>query len=121
MENKKMICIVCPIGCHLEVMMDSKSETGYIVKGARCDKGKVYGVKELSNPTRLITSTVKIKGGNLPRLPVRTDKEIAKGKIFECMSIINQVELESPVKMGQIIIENILGTESNIIASRSIN
>lgn len=45
MENKKMICIVCPIGCHLEVMMDSKSETGYIVKGARCDKGKVYGVK----------------------------------------------------------------------------
>lgn len=116
-----MICIVCPIGCHLEIIVDSKSETRYTVKGAKCDKGKVYGVKELSNPTRLITSTVKIKGGNLPRLPVRTDKEVPKDKIFECISIINEVELETPIKMGEIIIENILGTESNIIASRSIN
>lgn len=121
MEKKEMICIVCPVGCHLEIFMDSNSETGYTVKGAKCDKGKAYGVKELSNPTRLITSTVKIKGANLPRLPVRTDKEVPKDKIFECMSIIDEIELEGPVKMGQIIVENILGTESNIIASRSMS
>lgn len=116
-----MVCIVCPVGCHLEVVLDPEAELGYTVNGAICDRGKAYGIKEMTNPTRLITSTVKIKGANLPRIPVRTDKEIPKDKIFECMKIINQVELEAPVKMGQIIVEDILGTGSNIVASRSMN
>lgn len=120
MERREIICIACPIGCHLEVISDPESETGYIVNGAQCDRGIVYAIKEMSNPTRLLTSTVKIKGGNLPRLPVRTDNPIPKGKIFDCMKIINEVEVEVPVEMGQILVENILGTESNIIASRSL-
>ncbi|NLY45806.1 MAG: DUF1667 domain-containing protein [Tissierella sp.] len=115
-----MICIVCPIGCHLEVIEDATSESGYIVKGHKCDKGRVYGIKEMINPTRLITSTVIIKGGNLPRLPVRTDKEIPKNKIFDCMKIINEIEVEAPIKMGDILVENILETGSNIVASRSL-
>ncbi|WFA08381.1 DUF1667 domain-containing protein [Tissierella sp. Yu-01] len=121
MEKKEMVCIVCPIGCHLEIIVDAKSETGYTVSGSQCDRGKTYGIKELSNPTRLVTSTVKIIGGNLPRLPVRTDKEIPKDKIFECMKIINVSEIQAPVEMGQIIVENILGTNSNLVASRSLH
>lgn len=120
MKKREIICIVCPIGCHLEVIEDPTSESGYMVTGHQCDKGRIYGIKEMTNPTRLLTSTVKIKGGNLPRLPVRTDTEIPKSKIYDCMKIINEIEVEAPIKMGQIIVENILETESNIVASRSL-
>ena len=114
-----MICIVCPVGCHLEVINDAKSETGYTVNGATCRRGEVYGVKEITNPTRVITSTVKFKGGLIRRLPVRTDSDIPKDKIFDCIKIINAVEVQAPVEVGQVIIENILGTGVNIVASRS--
>lgn len=120
MEKREMICIVCPVGCHLEVLENKESESGYIVNGAGCKRGEVYGVKELSNPTRTLTSTAKLKGGNLPRIPVRTDREIPKNKIFDCMRIINDIVLEVPVKSGQILVENILGLDVNIISSRSV-
>lgn len=84
MAKKEMICIVCPIGCHLEVTEDKSVEGGYKIDGATCKRGKLYGVKELTRPTRLLTTTVKIEGGDLPRLPVRTKEEIPKGKILEC-------------------------------------
>jgi CxxC motif-containing protein len=121
MEKRELVCIVCPIGCHLEITETAESETGYIVTGANCKRGEAYGIKELSNPTRLLTSTAKIKGGSLPRLPVRTDKEIPKDKVFDCMKIINELELEAPVKMGEIIKSNIFDSDVNLIASRSMD
>lgn len=121
MESRDMICIVCPVGCHMEIIEDRSTESGYKVEGATCKKGQVYGIKELSNPTRLLTSTVKITGGSLPRIPVRTDSEIPKDKIFEVMEIINKIELQAPVKMGQILEANILGLDVNIISSRSVS
>lgn len=121
MEKREMVCIVCPVGCHLEILEDEKNESGYSVLGAACKRGEVYGVKELSNPTRTLTSTVKLIGGAYPRLPVRTDKEIPKDKIFDCMMIINEIKLEVPVKIGQILAENIFGLDVNIISSKSMD
>lgn len=121
MDKKDMICIVCPIGCRINVVEDETIEGGYRVDGANCKRGKLYGVKELTRPTRLLTTTVKIDGGGLTRIPVRTDKEIPKDKIFDCMRLINDVELKVPVKMGQVVIENILDLDVNIIASRSMD
>jgi len=121
MESRDMVCIVCPVGCHMQIIEDKESETGYLVTGAGCKRGPIYGVKELSNPTRLLTSTVKINGGILPRIPVRTDIEIPKDMIFEVMEVINSIELTAPVKMGQILAENILGLGVNIISSKSVS
>ncbi|NLC02954.1 MAG: DUF1667 domain-containing protein [Tissierellia bacterium] len=121
METKEMICIVCPVGCHMQISEDKESETGYRVTGATCNRGPIYGVKELSNPTRLLTSTVKIHGGILPRIPVRTDTEIPKNKIFEVMEVINSIELNAPIKMGQILADNVLGLGVNIISSKSVS
>jgi CxxC motif-containing protein len=121
MESRDMVCIVCPVGCHMQIIEDKESETGYLVTGAGCKRGPIYGVKELSNPTRLLTSTVKINGGILPRVPVRTDIEIPKDMIFEVMEVINSIELTAPVKMGQILAENILGLGVNIISSKSVS
>lgn len=74
-----LICIVCPKGCHLHV----DEENGYAVTGNSCPRGADYGKKELVNPTRVITSTVKITGGIHHRLPVKTDRDIPKAMIPE--------------------------------------
>lgn len=118
-NKRKMICIVCPIGCKIEVSQDSGGE-GYFVTGNQCNRGVEYGIEELTNPTRILTSTVKLVNAELKRLPVRTDIPIPKKLIFECMKELTSVEVYAPVKAGTILISNILGTEANIIASRSV-
>ena len=120
MEKREMVCIVCPVGCRLEIFEDDKSKSGYIVENAACKRGEIYAVKELKNPTRVVTSTVKIKNGLLNRLPVKTDGTISKDKIFECMEIINSIEVDAPIKVGHIIVENVLSEGVNIIATRSM-
>ncbi len=118
MANEKLICIVCPIGCHLEV---DTSQEEYKVAGAVCKRGERYAIKELKSPTRLLTTTVRTKNLKTKFIPVRTDVEIPKDKIFECMKEINAIIVTEPIKMGDILIENILDTGVNIIASRSAN
>ncbi|MBS4534450.1 DUF1667 domain-containing protein [Clostridium sp. D2Q-14] len=93
---------------------------GYKISGNKCKRGFNYGIKEMTNPTRVITSTVKIKYGLLPRLPIKSDGEVPKGKIPRCMEIINQVTIQTPIYIGDIIIPNILDTGINIIASRDM-
>lgn len=120
MGKKEMICIVCPLGCQLEVTEDSSNPKGYIVKGNKCNRGEAYGIKEMSNPTRVLTTTVKLKNAYLKRLPVRTDTPIPKALIASCMKEINRIEVEAPVKAGSILIQNILNTGANVITARSI-
>ncbi len=119
MEGREIICIVCPVGCQMEVVEDAGPK-GYLVTGNACARGEKYGIKELTNPTRMLTTTVKIKGCPQRRLPVRTDTAIPKEMIFPCMKLLDGIEAEAPVAMGGIIVENILDTGANIIAARSI-
>lgn len=111
-----VICIVCPKGCHLSV----DEENGYEVTGFGCERGKEYGKKELVNPTRVITSTVKVKGGIHSRCPVKTNSDIPKPLIKEAMELLNDVELISPVKVGDIVVKDILGTGVDFVAARNI-
>jgi len=120
MEVKDMICIVCPLGCKLKVIKDDTSEAGYAVEGNKCFRGVDYGVKEMTNPTRVLTTTVSIVDASLKRLPVRTSGTIPKSLIKEAMELINKVEAKAPVKVGDVIIKDILNTGVDIIASRSM-
>lgn len=119
-ESKEIICIICPIGCRLTVERDAKTPSGFSVSGNQCRRGEAYGIKEMTNPTRVLTTTVKITGALYTRLPVRTNSEIPKDKIFPCMKIINKTEVRAPVALGDVIVKNILGTGVDIVASRSI-
>ena len=119
-ESKEIICIICPIGCRLTVERDDNNPAGFRVSGNQCKRGEAYGIKEMVNPTRILTTTVKIRGALYSRLPVRTKGEIPRDKIFSCMKIINSVELSAPVSQGDIIVKDILGTGADIVASRSI-
>ena len=113
---KELICIVCPKGCHLKV--DENND--YAVTGNGCPRGAEYGKAELTNPTRVVTSTVCIVGASLPRCPVKTDGVIPKGMIFEIMSALDEVELTAPVTVGDVVIENVCGTGVNVVAARTM-
>ncbi|MEG2086797.1 MAG: DUF1667 domain-containing protein, partial [Angelakisella sp.] len=101
-----IICIVCPKGCHLSV----DEEHDFAVTGFGCERGVAYGKKELQNPTRVVTSTVKIKNAIHNRCPVKTSADIPKGMIKDAMALLNTVELTSPVVVGQVVVKDIGGT-----------
>lgn len=120
-NQKKIICIVCPIGCRLTVKKIDGSDFEYKVTDNKCKRGEVYGLKEMVYPTRIIPTTVVIENAHLKRMPVKTDKPIGKELIFEAMKEINKSKVSAPIKLGEVIIENILGTDVNIVATRSMD
>lgn len=109
----KLTCIECPKGCKLIIDKDNN----YIVSGFGCIKGKEFGERELINPLRVVTSTVKIIGGRYKRLPVKTKEAVPKDKIFEVMNHIKKIEVESPIDLGTVIIKNVANTGIDIIST----
>lgn len=120
MGKNKVTCTICPIGCSIEVTEDASSASGYRVTGNSCKRGIPYAIAEVTNPTRILTSTVRLKNASLKRLPVRTDKPVPKSMIFACMKEINSIEIDAPVELGTVLIENILSTGANVISSRTV-
>ncbi|GAA0077861.1 DUF1667 domain-containing protein [Clostridium sp. CTA-5] len=112
---KELICISCPMGCHLKVDAENKTVTGNT-----CKRGAEYGINEVTNPVRVITSTVKVKGGSLPVIPVKTNGSIPKGLNFKCMEVLKEVEVQAPVKIGDVIVKDVLGTGVDIVAARNM-
>jgi CxxC motif-containing protein len=113
---KNLICINCPRGCRLTIDTDTMT-----VKGNSCIKGLEYGLNEVTNPVRIITTTVKIINGEQRLLPVKTEKAIPKDMNFKCMKILNGLVIKAPIKVGDIIIKNILDTGVDVIACRNID
>lgn len=111
-----LICITCPKGCHLTV----DEENDYAVTGNACPRGAEYARNELLHPVRMITSTVRVQGAAIPRLPIKTDKPLPKEKMFDCMQLINTLDVQAPVKVGQVLAANILGTDVNIVATKTL-
>ncbi len=113
---KELVCIGCPRGCHLKV----DEENDYKVTGNSCPIGAEYGRNELKNPTRILTTTVRIQGGMHNRLPVKTARPIPKGMLFAAMDYLKNVEVKSPVAMGQVIVHDLLNTGVDVIASKEM-
>ncbi len=118
MISKEIICIVCPVGCHLTVKGEDINSLE--VTGNKCPRGDKYGKKELSDPRRVLPTTVKIQGGLLARLPVKTSEPIPKPLIFDAMKEIKKVKVNAPIKVGDVIIENILNTGADVVATRDM-
>ncbi len=111
----ELICIVCPKGCHLRV-----DETGgFAVTGNGCERGAGYGQKELQNPTRTLTGTVALTGAALARLPVKTDAEIPKKDMLAAAARLAELSVAAPVRLGDVVLADILGTGANVVATRS--
>ena len=120
METKEMICILCPLGCKMKVKEKPDQPGELSVRGQQCKLGVDYAYDEYANPTRTVTSTVVVHNAHLPRLPVKTSKPIPKALVFPALEEIAKVEVKGPVEIGTVIIKNLLGTDSDIVATRSL-
>lgn len=113
---RELICIECPRGCNL--IVDEQND--YKVTGNKCNRGAIYGKNEVTNPQRMISSTVKINGAIYSRLPVVTSDYVPKEFLFKIMFELNEVSVNSPVKMGDVIIKNVCGLNVDIIATKNM-
>ncbi|MEJ5311047.1 MAG: DUF1667 domain-containing protein, partial [Anaerolineae bacterium] len=116
--TEKMICITCPMGCSVEVTREG--QTLLSVDGNTCKRGEDYVRRELTDPRRMAATTVRVKGGIHPLVPVYTAQAFPKPRLFELLDALRQVELEAPVAMGQVVLANALGTGIDILASREM-
>jgi Uncharacterized protein with conserved CXXC pairs len=118
MEEKNLICINCPLGCMLTVTMDGKEIVS--VAGNTCRRGDAYARKELTEPTRIVTSTVKVSGGSASMVSVKTKEDIPKEKVLECVRELKDVVVSAPVKIGDVILDDAAGTGVSIVATKNV-
>ena len=118
MEEKKLICINCPLGCMLTVEMEGESVVS--VSGNTCKRGEIYARKEMTDPTRIVTSTVKVTEGRARMVSVKTREDIPKGNVLECVRALKEVEAKAPICIGDVLVENVAGTGVDIIATKAV-
>ena len=118
METRELTCIGCPLGCSLTIKM----ENGEVVEltGNTCPRGDAYGRKEVTNPTRIVTSTVRVSGGVSAMVSCKTESDIPKGKIFEVTEALKSVTLEAPVHIGDIVLKDVAGTGVDVVATKNV-
>ena len=118
MERKNLICINCPMGCALAVEMEEDMVVS--VSGNTCKRGDTYARKEMTDPTRIVTSTVRVAGGKSGVVSVKTQEDIPKGKIFECVRELKNALVQAPVCIGDVIVSNIADTGVAVVATSNV-
>jgi len=116
--DKKIICVSCPIGC--EITADIENGVVTRVSGNRCPRGEAYAKQEAIDPMRVLPTSVRVVGGELPLVSVKTNRPVPKRLISDIMSYIRTLSVDAPVKIGQVLAENLPGTNANLIATREV-
>ena len=118
MERRELICIGCPMGCPLTVEL----ENGEIqtITGYTCRKGEIYARKEVTNPTRIVTSTGRVEGGRADMVSVKTREDIPKDKIFQCVKALKGVTVKAPIRIGDVVVADVAGTGVDIVATKEV-
>lgn len=115
--KKDITCIVCPRGCRMTV---NNIDGQYIVEGNSCIRGSKYGIDEVTNPRRVITSTVRLNGSYLNMLPVKTDGSIPKDMVFDIMKVLSEITVTTPINVGDVIVKNVLDTGVDIVSTKTM-
>ena len=118
METRNLTCIGCPLGCSLSVQIENEQVVS--VSGNTCPRGDSYARKEVTNPTRIVTSTVRIAGANGGMVSCKTQEDIPKNMIFDVVNALKEVEVDPPVRIGDVLVENVAGTGVNVVATKNV-
>lgn len=118
MEQHNLICINCPLGCALTVTMEDGKVTQ--VFGNTCPRGDAYGRKEMTNPTRTVTSTIRVMNGHLPVVSIKTASDIPKERINDVMNAIRGITVPAPVRIGDVLLPDAAGTGVSVVATKEI-
>ena len=113
---RELICINCPLGCHLSV--DDKDVSNVKVTGNTCPRGVTYAVSEVTSPKRMVTSSVPVVGSNVKRVSVKTSQPIPKNKIFDCLAELKNLTVQAPVAIGDVLLANVCDSGADIVATR---
>ena len=112
--TKAMTCIICPRGCALEV---ETARSSPLVTGAACKRGVDYALRELVDPRRVLTSTVRCGSGPRRRLPVRTAAPIPLSRLVEAARALDAVVVVPPLACGRVIATDWLGLGTDLVAA----
>jgi CxxC motif-containing protein len=118
MEKRELTCIGCPLGCPITVTIEQKEVTA--VTGNTCPRGEAYARKEVTNPTRIVTSTVRVVGGTAAMVSCKTKEDVPKSKIFDVIEALRGVSVPAPVGIGDILVRNVAGTKTDIVATKNV-
>ncbi len=118
MNEVKLTCISCPVGCQITVQMDGDKVVA--VTGNSCPRGEAYARQEMIAPQRVIATSVKVENGALPLVSVKTDKPIPKRLIPQLMQYVKSLTVPAPVAIGQVLARDVLGTGANLVATRQV-
>lgn len=118
MDKRQLTCISCPMGCLL--LVEIERDKVVRVSGNICKRGETYAAKEITNPTRIVTTTVRVIGGDKAVVSVKTKEDIPKGKIYECINALRGIDVQAPIQIGDIILKNVAGTGVDIVATTNI-
>jgi len=118
MEHIELTCIGCPLGCSLSVEKEGNEVVS--VTGNTCPRGDAYARKEVTNPTRIVTSTVMVDGGVAKTVSCKTESDIPKGMIFDIVKELSDIRVMAPVKIGDVLVENVAGTGVNVVATKDV-
>lgn len=115
---RSLICIICPVGCKLNITV---TENGSLaIAGNCCEHGKMYAEEETLKPVRMLTTTIWIKNGETERVPVRTNKALPKKEIPEYMQRIKKLQIEAPVKVGEVLARDLFDSDVCLIATKNV-
>jgi len=114
----EIICVACPKGCRLKAV---RKDGQILVTNEGCKRGIEYAISEIEDPRRMVASTVRVSGGRHPLVPVYTEEPFPKGLIPKLLTKLREVNLQAPVQIGQVVIQDALDTDINVIASRDLN
>jgi CxxC motif-containing protein len=117
--ERTFTCVLCPNGCEIAATIEGKQVT--LITGALCRKGKTYVRQEITDPRRNIASSVRVENGTLPLVSVRLTAPVSRELIFAVMAEIKMAKVQAPVTAGQVIIENVLGLDCDVIATRHVD
>jgi CxxC motif-containing protein len=117
--EKRLICVSCPIGCEITVKMEDGSVVG--VSGNKCPRGEAYARQEAIDPMRVLPTSVKVIGGDLPLVSVKTDRPVPKRLIAQIMDYIKTLSVDAPVNIGDVLAEDLLGTGADLVATRRVD
>lgn len=116
-ERRELICINCPMGCPLVVTLEDGAVVS--VAGNTCPRGDAYGRKEVTNPTRIVTTSVPVVGSSHERMvSVKTASDIPKGKIFDVVRALEHVTVEAPIAIGDVVLADVAGTGVDVVATK---
>ena len=118
-REERIICVGCPLGCEVKLTLNDKNEVIGVADN-KCKEGKRYVLEEYKNPVRTLTATILTQGGSQPLLPVKTATPLLKTILTQGMMVLARARAKPPVKMGDVVIPNLLGTGVDVVATSDL-